>query len=422
LGFLHFVYVGILLILNVWAFYNIPILVVGVKNQRRKSRKEEEASPLNECLPSVSIIVPVKNEERVVGRLLEALLRLDYPLEKRQIVIVEDGSVDKTAEICEQYARRYWGQIKVVRRSVSNGKPSALNYALKHVKGDIVAVFDADSVPEPNVLMKVAKYFEDKSIAAVQGKTCSINEDENMLTKFISYEIAMLFETYLCGKDALNLFVPLTGSCYFIRKRVLEEVGGWDGKSLCEDIELSAKLVEKGYGLKYVPEVLSWQENPANLTWLFKQRMRWFRGCTEVSLKYGKLITKFNRRSIDAEVAFAGPYMLALCFIGYVFSLYMVLIPMQLDPVLGTIMQVTTLLSMVHLAVVGIALVYATKLWRTRKLLWLPLVYAYWIVETFIATYALTQIVLKRPRRWEKTVKTGVITRLSLNTRKYPTD
>jgi len=358
----------------------------------------------------VSIIVPVKDEEKVVGRLLEAFLNADYPPEKKEIIIVEDGSVDKTVEICREYAGRYSDQIRLLHQSTSKGKPSALNYALKHVRGEIVAVFDADNVPEPNVLLKATGHFEDESIAAVQGRTCSINADENMLTKFVSYEEAVRYETYLRGKEVLNLFIPITGSCYFIRRRVLEGVGGWDDESLSEDTELSAKLVKRGFGVKYVPEVLSWQENPANLAQLFRQRMRWFRGCMEVSLKYGKLITKFNRRSIDAEVTLAGPYILALCFMGYIAGLYTFFIPIQLDPVFTIIAQVTSLLSIIPLCVIGLALVYVTKPRRIRNLLWLPFIHGYWSLQTFLASYALVQIVLKRRRRWVKTAKNGVIT------------
>jgi cellulose synthase/poly-beta-1,6-N-acetylglucosamine synthase-like glycosyltransferase len=358
----------------------------------------------------VSILVPVKDEERVVGRLLGALLKLDYPREKMEVVIVEGGSVDETVGVCAEYARRYPDQVRFIRQPASNGKPSALNYALQYVRGEIVAVFDADSVPEPDALMRAVEYFEDSSIAAVQGRTCSINADENMLTKFVSYEEAVRYETYLRGKDSLNLFVPLTGSCYFIRRRVLEEVGGWDDGSLSEDTELSVRLVEGGYGVKYAPEVRSWQENPANLTQLFRQRMRWFRGCMEVSLKYGKLITNFNRRSIDAEVTLAGPYMLALCFMAYLAALCTVLAPIQLDPVFTMMMQVTSLLSIVPLCIIGIALVYVTKPRRVANLLWLPFIYVYWSLQTFLASYALVQILLKRSRRWTKTMKTGAVT------------
>jgi len=134
----------------------------------------------------------------------------------------------------------------------------------------------------------------------------------------------------------------------------------------------------------------------------------------EVSLKYGKLITKFSRRSIDAEVTLAGPYMLALCFVGYLAALYTVFIPIQLDPVFTTMAQVTSLLSIIPLCVIGLALVYVTKPRRIGNMLWLPFIHGYWSLQTFLASYALVQIVLRRRRRWVKTVKNGVITSKAL--------
>ncbi|MGQ9552156.1 MAG: glycosyltransferase, partial [Candidatus Bathycorpusculaceae bacterium] len=401
---MYLVAVGILSVLYVWTLYNIPILAVGVRHLRRSGRKGRKASPsLVEGLPMVSIVVPVKDEERVIGRLLDALLRLDYPAEKREIIVVEDGSVDKTVEICGEYAGKHGGKIKLVRRLESDGKPSALNFGLKHARGEIVGVFDADNVPERDVLLRAVGFFEDPLVAAVQGRQCCINADENMLTKFVSYEEGVRYETYLRGKDALNLFVPLTGSCYFVRRRVLEEVGGWDDGCLSEDMELSARLTERGYRVRYASDVRSWQETPAHLTQFFTQRTRWFRGCMEVWLKYGKLVRRVDRRCIDAEVTLLGPFVFLPCLIGYLITVYSLLLPLQPDAVSTVLANVTSLFTVFLLSIAGVALIYASKPRRISNMLWLPFIYAYWIIQNFVALYALIQILLRRPRRWVKT-------------------
>jgi len=407
---LYIVAVGVLSVLYAWTLYNIPILVSGVRHLRRSGKERRKfSSPSKERLPIVSIIVPVKDEEKVVGRLLDALLKLDYPPEKKEIVIVEDGSVDKTVKICRGYTDRYPYQVRLVRRSVSDGKPSALTYALQYVKGEIVAVFDADSVPEPDALMRAAEYFEDESIAALQGRPYSINADENMLSKFISYEEAVRYETYLGGKDVLNLFVPLTGSCYFVRRSVLDEVGEWDDGSLSEDMELSARLVEGGYKIRYASNVRSWQENPASLNQLFRQRVRWFRGCMEVSLKYGKLLKRWDRGCIDAEVTLFGPFIFVLFLLGYSLGICTFLGSIHPDMLFKVMAQGAMLLTTVTLFLIGMALFYMTKPRKVTNLLWLSFVYAYWSVQSLIALCALVQIVLKRPKRWVKTAKTGTI-------------
>jgi len=400
---------GVLSVLYVWTLYNIPILVAGIRHLRRSNeRKKMMALFGRRKLPKMSIIVPVKDEERVVGRLLKSLLKLDYPPEKREIIIVEDGSVDKTAGICAEYERQYPEQVKLIRRSVSDGKPSALNHALKHATGEIVAVFDADSVLQSDVLLKAIEHFEDPSVAAVQGKACSINADVNMLTKFISYEEAVRYETYIRGKDILNLFVPLTGSCYFIRRSVLSDVNGWDDASLSEDMEIALKLTKKGYKIKYAPEIEYWQENPINLAHLIRQRLRWFRGEMEIAIKYGKLVTKPNRKNIDAEVTLLGPFMFILCVMSYFILLLTFLLPVQQNFFLTTVNQITFIITMIPLFLIGVALIYITKPRRTANLLWLPFIYAYWILQNFLASYAFLQIAFGRPKKWTKTVKNGI--------------
>ena len=135
-----------------------------------------------------------------------------------------------------------------------------------------------------------------------------------------------MFQEARAEKDALNLFVPLTGSCQFVRRSVLERVGGWDEDSLSEDVEMSAKLTDKGYGIRYAPDIFSWQETPANIPQLIRQRTRWCRGYMETALKYGRLIRRVNKRSIDAEITLMGPYMFTLCLVGYLTALYLSLI------------------------------------------------------------------------------------------------
>ena len=154
LGIIGLVLVAMLLIVCAWGLYNVPILATGVKDFRKKRQKSEETSVPSDRIYSFSIVVPVKNEENVIGRLLNALSTLNYPADKREIIIVEDASTDNTLDICMNFAKEH-NNVRVLHRNFSNGKPSALNYGLKHAKGEIVAVFDADNVPDVDALMAV---------------------------------------------------------------------------------------------------------------------------------------------------------------------------------------------------------------------------------------------------------------------------
>jgi len=399
---LLFLFAPIFVIVFGWTLYNLPVLAVGLVRSRSPRGRETQVRSLKE-MPSFSVVVPLRNEEKVVSRLLEALVRMDYPSDKVEVVLVEDGSIDGTAEICEEYERRYCGRVRLLRKEQSSGKPSALNYALPFLRGDIVAVFDADSVPEKDVLSSVVPYFDDSSVAAVQGRNLSINSETNMLTKFVSHEEAVWFEAYLRGKDALNLFVHLKGSCQFVRREVLEGLGGWDGHSLSEDIEISAKLTAKGYRIRYASDVRSWQESTETIGQMFGQRARWFRGWMETAYKYGKLLRDPSIRNFDAEATLFGPFIIILSLLSYVFPFFTFpnIVFHSLFTLAGWSITTATVFT------IGLGLVFVSKPVRRRNLLWLPFIYAYWCFQAFIAAYALLQGILRRPRRWTKTEKNG---------------
>ena len=380
---------------------------MGFRHLLRSHRKRDEGFCVVEELPMVSIIVPVKNEEKVIGRLLKALVNLDYPSTKKEIIVVNDESNDRTGEICNQYASRY-PEIRVFHRLLSSTKAAALNFGVRYARGQIIATFDADSVPEPDALFKAARYFEDSTVAAVQGRICSINARENMLTRFLYYEGAVQYEVYMKGKDSLNLFVGLAGTCQFIRRSVLEEIGGWNENNLSEDVELSLRLTERDYVIKYASDVRTWEESPCSIRGLVRQRARWYRGNIEMGLRFGRLMKRLSWRRFDAEMTLFGTYLIVMCIVSYFMAAWSFLLPNYF--ILALIMRFTSLLTLAILALAGTALVFVTKPFRLSNLLWLPFIYAYWGFQSFIAMYAIFQIALRRPGKWSKTTRSGMVT------------
>jgi cellulose synthase/poly-beta-1,6-N-acetylglucosamine synthase-like glycosyltransferase len=229
-----------------------------------------------------------------------------------------------------------------------------------------------------------------------------------MLTKFLYYEGAVQYEAYMWGKDRLNLFVGLGGSCQFIRRNVLEEIGGWNEKSLSEDVELSLRLTERDHVIKYASDVKTWEESPSSVQGLVRQRARWYRGNIEMSLKFGRLLKKPSVRRFDAEISLFGTYLIALCIVSYFMAAWSFLLPHHF--ILTLVTRFTSLLTLAILAVAGIALIFVTKPFKLSNLLWLPFIYAYWGFQSFIAMYAILLIVLRRPARWSKTTRSGMVT------------
>ena len=408
MNLVYILFALLLLVFNVWSVYNMPVVFVGVRNLLRASRRKASEATVSEWdLPSVSIIVPVKNEEKVVERLLRALLDLRYPSLNKEIIIVNDESSDGTGVICGRFVSRY-PRVQVFNRARSSTKAAALNFGVSQARGEIIVTFDADSVPEPDALLNAVKYFRDPDVGAVQGRICSINAGENLLTRFLSYEGAVQYEAYLRGKDRLNLFVGLAGTCQFVRRSVLEEVGGWNESNLSEDVELSLRLIDRDRVIKYASDVRTWEESPNSVQGLVRQRARWFRGNIEMGFKFGRLLRKPGLRRFDAEMSLFGTYLIVMCLVSYFMAFWSFLLPP--DFLLVVLTRFTSLFTVVILATVGVALVCVSRPLRLSSLVWLPFIYAYWGFQSLIALYAVVQIVFRRPGKWSKTTRSGKVT------------
>jgi cellulose synthase/poly-beta-1,6-N-acetylglucosamine synthase-like glycosyltransferase len=393
----------LLAVLLFWTVYNGSIIYVGIRNKRKQVAftldKQKE-------FPKISLIVPTKNEESVIRRCLNGILNIDYPKEKMQIIVVDGQSDDNTCKICSEFSEKYPENIKVISEKTAKGKPAALNLALPYINGEIVGVFDADSLPEKEVLKKVASYFIDEKVMALQGRTSSLNEKSNILTRVISMEEKAWFQALMSGREKMQLFVPLTGSCQFVRTDVLEELGGWDENSLTEDVELALRLVEKKHLIKYAPDVCSGQETPNSLGSLVKQRVRWYRGYMETAIKYGRLLDTLNKRTVDAEISMAGPFMMVVSLLSYINWFFVALFLSQSNPILDFTGLVIALTA-VSLVSVGIALTASEKPIKLRNILWIPSIYVYWIIQMFIAGWAFLKLIFRQKRVWTKTVKKG---------------
>ena len=255
--------------------YSLSVFITGLFSYRRRP-KEQATFSGSKPLPKISIILPVKNEESVIKRCFDSLTTLKYQKDYYEVIVVEDGSIDKTREICSEYSLKYPGLIRFFRKETSNGKPSALNFALSKATGDVVGVFDADCVPSPDMLSKVALEFN-KGADAVQGMPMAINKGDDFWTRLLAHETDAWFKAYMFGRDRLGLFLPLSGSCQFIRRSILEQLKGWKENTLTEDMELSLRIARSSIFLHYRPEISAKQEVPSSLRAFLIQRLRWFR-------------------------------------------------------------------------------------------------------------------------------------------------
>ncbi len=240
-----------------------------------QKRKPRTTLQINKT-PQVDILISAHNEEKVIESTIENLLKLDYP--NYLIYLINEHSIDKTKEILDKYETLFPDKIKAIHKlDDDRGKASALNYALRHSSGELIAVFDADAKIEPDFLLKTIPYLYEQSTAAVQSQKRVLNPTVNYLTKLQENEYC-LDNYFQCGKDAIGGNVELRGNGFIIKRDILKNVGWFDEESLTEDLELSTRLTINGYQIKFCPEAIVLEQAPVNFRALLLQRLRWAEG------------------------------------------------------------------------------------------------------------------------------------------------
>jgi cellulose synthase/poly-beta-1,6-N-acetylglucosamine synthase-like glycosyltransferase len=396
---------GLTILFLAYFAYATPIIVLGVWRYKKRGFGDEPGEDWDP--PNVSVLVPVKNEEKVVGRLLESLVRLDYPKENLEVIVVEDESKDRTLEICRGFSEKYsW--IKVFHRDSSLGKGDALNYAFRQSKGEIIATFDADDVPEPQSVTKALRYFNNPETGAVHGYHRVLNLRESLISRLAAYE-NFVYRLSNDGKYALRLFVTFSGSNTFFRRSALEKVGLWDPRSLVEDAELSVRFARAHIATRLAP-VECWQEMPAKVGSLFRQRIRWSGGNILTGVKHRNAWRSMSwAKTLDMEMLMMSPILAVFTFVAWVI-LGLGVIRVGLP--LGTLLPLLSVMVVLNLVYVGSLLAAVFSSARTDVVSHLGLVLATYPYATLVSLAnlaALFLILRKGARLWLKTEKTGYV-------------
>ncbi|WEU40536.1 MAG: glycosyltransferase family 2 protein [Candidatus Odinarchaeum yellowstonii] len=386
--------------------YNLLLLVIGYFKKLFKPTNLDEAD--YNKLPTLSIIIPVKNEEHVVGRLLKRITELNYPKEKLEVIIVEDGSTDNTKAICEEYAQKH-DYIKVYTRDRSVGKPDAIEFGCQKANGEIIGVFDADSLPEKDLLIKAVNRLNNPGTAAVQGRLKALNISQTPLAEISDYEMR-LNQLIAAGRNDLNLFVQLYGTNQFIKRSILQEVGSWNIHALAEDQEISIRLYKKGYYIK-IFDGETYQENPANIRQFLKQRLRWYTGGFQnlrqhfnapKNIKVGNKLVKF-----DIALYLLNPFFTIMGTLCLLFGIPLIFLQAPLIYTLELVLYAFIALNICLFAWAGLL---AVKTRNPRKLLLAPYLYIYWFLIFLATSWALIKTYACRRLEWVKTDKTGAVT------------
>jgi cellulose synthase/poly-beta-1,6-N-acetylglucosamine synthase-like glycosyltransferase len=306
---LIFAFVGI--------YFTFLFILLFLSNQKKLLKR-----PKIKSFPSVSIIIPAHNEEETIAETIENVKKLEYP-KKKEIIVVDDESTDKTFEIAKKYRN-----IKVLRKK-RGGKASALNFGIKQAKGEIVVCVDSDSYPEKDALLKTIPFFQ-KNVAAVTTSVI-VKNAKGVLERLQELEYIMvawsrkLFE-YL---DAIYV-TPGPMSLY--RRDVLQKLGGFDEKNLTEDIEIAWRLMKHNYKIKMALDAKVYTHVPSTIKNWWHQRNRWNIGGLQTTAKYFNLFLKKEFGNIGTFLLpfFSLSYALSIVgiflmfYVGFVWARYLI--------------------------------------------------------------------------------------------------
>jgi poly-beta-1,6-N-acetyl-D-glucosamine synthase len=278
--------VALIIFLFVLLFRYFAILVMAYLYVNEYTYKATDG-----FFPFVSIIVPVYNEEKVVKNSINSLLRLDYS--NYEIIIVNDGSTDKTKQVAESlvgFQKGLRGDIKVSLIDKPNGgKSSALNAGIKHSKAEIVLCMDGDSQLSPDSITIAVRHFTDPEIGAVAGNVKVLNR-KKLFTDLQALEYIEGLNMARSAQSFVKLVNIIPGPIGLFRKKAVEEAEYYSDETFAEDADLTLKILANGWKIYYEPNSISYTEAPEKLSQLLKQRYRWTRGILQSIRKHKRLM------------------------------------------------------------------------------------------------------------------------------------
>ncbi len=264
-----FSFISWMLVISLSVVFYINFLCIPLAIYQK--RREQKKASLN-YFPSISILIPAYNEEKVLRRAIETSLEATYPSTK-EILVIDDGSTDMTHSIAQEYTNK--GVIIVHRPN--GGKAVAINHGLRFAQGEIIVIVDADSLVGKNTLIELVQPMQDPDIAAVAGNIKVLNR-VNWLTKCQALEYIASINVYRRALDLFGSVTVVPGALGAYRREVLEGSGLYDPDTLVEDFDVTMKTLKTGKVVQASTAAIAYTEAPQTMGQLIRQRLRWYRG------------------------------------------------------------------------------------------------------------------------------------------------
>lgn len=296
-----------LLLIFFYSLAQLNLLINYLGNKRRNATAPKFNLLDPKEIPYVTIQLPVYNEEYVMDRLLENIAKIEYPKSKLEIQVLDDSTDDTVIDTAEHVKKLKETGLDIthIRRTNRQGfKAGALKEGLEIAKGEFIAIFDADFLPDADWLKKTVIYFKDEEIGVVQTRWGHINRDYSTLTRIQAFALDAHFTLEQVGRNSKGHFINFNGTAGIWRKECILDAGNWEGDTLTEDLDLSYRAQLKDWKFKYLEDVETPAELPVVISAARSQQFRWNKGGAENFRK--TVVSVLSAKNIPFKTKFHG--------------------------------------------------------------------------------------------------------------------
>jgi cellulose synthase/poly-beta-1,6-N-acetylglucosamine synthase-like glycosyltransferase len=267
------------------SLYFEVFLLITYFEKREEIHKAKSPNLLE--YPTLTIMVPVWNEEKTVSGTLHSLLNLEYPKEKLKVLVIDDGSTDNTKEVLKEFDGN--PQISIIHKQ-NGGKFTALNFGLEHSQSELVGCLDADSFADPQALKEIIPHFSDPKVMAVVP-SIKVHKAKTIiqLIQKVEYAWGVFIRKILSFMDALYV---TPGPLSIFRRDVFKNLGPYKHAHNTEDLELALRMQSNHYKIVNAHKAYVYTVAPTTLKKLYRQRLRWTHGFLQNAIDYRRLFFK----------------------------------------------------------------------------------------------------------------------------------
>lgn len=354
-------------------------------------------------LPTYTVLVPLYREASVVPDLAKAMLALDYPVGRLEVLVLLEQGDRETLAAVRRHMDGHPFRIIVAPDGRPRTKPRACNFGLAYASGEVVVIYDGEDRPEPDQLRRAAEALgADPGLAVVQARlACDHAEGAPWITRMWAMDYDLLFAALLPALSRAGLPFLLGGTSNHFRRRALTDAGGWDAHNVTEDADLAVRLARMGWRSAVVDSVTR-EEAPVTVGAWLRQRSRWLKGFAVTTLVHVArpihLVRELGPRSALALLAQLPAALLSIA--AYPLSLILVACG-ALDP----LNPLAWVMCLGHLSSLALALRVSASRRRSPGVgPWLVLTLPfYWLLLTAALGLALWEMALGLSSTWSKT-------------------